>query len=125
MKRQEHLFQFTGKQISRAARTEHDYHIERMEWWKIEQKKAIEATKEKGVEVREYDITGGKAVQVITDPSLSMRLTDCANKLNSHRKAADDFKIQADCYGTQPERTYELQPDDVIYFRLAGGPREE
>lgn len=124
MKRNEHLFQFTGKQIGDAAKAEHDYHSGRLEWWKKDQEVAIAKAKESGVEVREYDGTGGKRVDMVLDPTLQSRLSECANKINSHRTAADKFQIESACYGTQPERSYELHPDDVIYFRLAGGPRE-
>jgi hypothetical protein len=124
MKRNEHLFQFTGHQISSAALLENAYHKERVTWWKAEQEVAIKKAKEAGVEVREYDYTGGKGVQVVLDPSLASRLHECAQKITSHQKAADEFQIQSACYGSQADRTYELHPDDVIYFRLAGGPRE-
>lgn len=125
MKRNEHLFQFTGKQISEAARAECEYHTKCAIWWKAEQERAILKAKSAGVEVREYEYTGGKGVQVVLDPTVDSRLHKCAQKITAHQKAADDFQIQAACYGTQTERTYELHPDDVIYFRLAGGPREE
>jgi hypothetical protein len=65
------------------------------------------------------------AVQVVLDPTVDARLHECATKIASHRKAADDFQIQAAAYGTQPTRAYDLHPDDILYFRLAGGPREE
>ena len=124
MKRNEHLFQFTGKQISEAAEAEYVYHSGRAAWWKEEQADAIEKAKAVGVEVREYDMTGGKNVQVVLDPTLNSRLTECANKIVSHRAAADRFQIEAATYGTQAERAYELHPDDVVYFRLAGGSRD-
>lgn len=125
MKRNEHLFQFTGKQIGEAAAAEYDYHRDRAAWWKLEQDEAIQKAKAAGVEVREYDFTGGKGVQVVLDPSLVSRLSECASKIASHKKAADDFQIQAATYSTQAGRIYELHPDDVIYFRMAGGPRDE
>jgi hypothetical protein len=125
MKRTEHTFQFTGKQISEAAAAEYDYHAGRVAWWKAEQEKAIEKAKGAGVEIRESDVTGGKRVDVILDPSVQSRLSQCASKINEHRGAADSFQIQAATYGSQPERSYELHADDVIYFRLAGGARPD
>lgn len=125
MKRSEHLFQFTGKQVSAAARAEHLYHAERLTYWRAEQELAITKAKATGIDVREYEVTGGKQVNVVVDPEVTNRLNICASKMNSHRAAADRFQIEADCYGTQPDRAYEMHPDDVVYFRLAGGPREE
>ena len=125
MKRNEHLFQFNGKQIAEAARGEHEYHERRLDFWKGEQQKAIAIAKEAGVEVNEYDVTGGKRVDVVIDPSVGQRLNECANKIQKHNSAADKFQIEAAAYGTQPERAYELHPDDIVYFRLAGGSRED
>jgi hypothetical protein len=125
MKRHEHLFQFTGKSISEAATAENEYHAGRVAYWKAEQEKAIVAAKAAGFEVKEYDVTGGKQVNVVVNPEVTNRLSVCASKISEHRKAADTFQIEAATYGTQPERSYELQPDDVIYFRLAGGPRSD
>ena len=60
MKRNEHTFQFTGKRIAEAAAAEADYHHERLGHWLAEQEKAIAKAKAAGIEVREYDVTGGK-----------------------------------------------------------------
>lgn len=125
MKRATHLFQFTGKGIGEAAAAEAEYHKGRVAWWKTEQDKAIVLAKAAGVEVREHDVTGGENVQVVIDPTVQSRLNECASKISSHRRLADDFTIQAACYATQSAVFYDLDPDDVNYFRLAGGPREE
>jgi hypothetical protein len=125
MKRNEHTFQFTGEQIGNAAKAEYDYHRERLVWWRKEQEAAIEKAKSAGVDVREYEHTGGKSVQMVFDPALTARIDECSRKINSHRAAADRFQIEGSAYSTQPGRTYELHPDDVVYFRLAGGARED
>lgn len=125
MKRNEHLFQFTGKQISEAASREAAYHAERLLFWTKEQREAIEKAKAAGLEVSEYPVTGGVHAQMVINPTLQERITQCANKIHRHRQAPDHLQIEADCYGTQGDRSYELHPDDVLYFRLAGGPRAE
>lgn len=124
-KRTEHLFQFTGRQISAAAQAEHDYHKDRLGYWKGRQDVAADRAREAGVEVREIDVTGGKRIDVVLDPTVTAELYLCSTKISSHRTAADQFQIQAATYGSNAERSFELHPDDVIYFRLAGGPRDE
>ena len=124
MNRNEHLFQFTAKAISEAPATEAQYHQTRLDWWKIEQGKTTAKAQEAGIEVREFDVTGGKKVEVVIDHTITMRLSECASKIDNHRRWADRFRIEADAYGTQPPgREYDLDPDDVVYFRLAGGAR--
>lgn len=125
MKRGEHTFQFSGEQISKAAHAEWGYHAQRLKFWHAEQEDAVAKAKAAGVEVREQPVTGGRRVVMVVDPQIQDRLNLCGNKIDVHRNAADRFQIEADAYGTQPTRAYELHPDDVVYFRLAGGPREE
>ena len=74
--------------------------------------------------VREFDVTGGKKVEVVIDRTITKRLSECASNIDNHRRWANRFRIEADAYGTQPPgREYDLDPEDVVYFRLAGGAR--
>ena len=121
-----HLFQFKAAEISAAACEEAAYHSSRITWWESEQELAIKLAREAGIEIREHEITGGKNVEVVVDVSITKRLSQCATKIANHQSAADRFTIEAAAYGSQPEAlVYELDPDDVVYFRLAGGPRED
>jgi hypothetical protein len=124
-KRASHLFQFAGKRISTAAERESEYHAERLKFWTAEHRQAIDKARAAGLEVHEYPVTGGVRAEMVVDPTLQGRINECANKIHLHRKMADQLQIESACYGTQPERMYELEPDDVVYFRLAGGPRED
>jgi hypothetical protein len=125
MKRNEHLFQFTGAQISAAAHDCLEYHRSRIAHWKSEQESVIAEAKKSGVKVQEVQVTGGKQVRMYVDNTIENRLSLIGGKINQHQASADRFQIEADAYATQHTRTYELHPDDIVYFRLAGGPREE
>ena len=125
MNRNSHLFQFSAAAISHAASREAKYHDERIAFWFNEQTKPIAQAKEAGVEVREYEVTGGVNVDVVIDPTVSKRLSECASKIKSHQQAKDRFLIEAAAYKSQVDLLYELDPDDVVYFRLAGGARED
>ena len=123
MKRKEHLFQFTGGEIANAALAEEKYHRERLEWWNGEYEKAVLEAKQSTVEVTEYDVTGGKRATVTVSSKATERIGECATKRSNHRIAADEFAIESAAYGTQLSRVYELDTEDVIHFRLAGGAR--
>lgn len=124
--RNEWRFQFSASVISKAAKDEAAYHEERLDWWKIEQERATEQAKAASVVVRKHEVTGGKRVEVVLDPSVSKRLQECESKISAHRAAFDDFKRWADAMSAmQPRQNYDLDPDDVAYFRLAGGARPE
>jgi hypothetical protein len=126
-KRHNHSFQFKGFAISQAAKSEADYHDKRALWWTGEQEKAVAKLKEATVQVTEHEVTGGKNVVagLHVDPHAQMRANECAGKVQSHQRARDRFLIEAGAYGTHPDFAFDLDAEDVVYFRLAGGTREE
>lgn len=130
MKQNEHLFQFSGAAIAVAASAERDYHRERLAYWRKEQSTLIEEAKglTAVVKVEEQKITGGNRYMVIADivgvQTINWKLNECGSKIELHRKLADEFHLKAAAYSTQGTRSYELDPSDVQYFRLAGGARE-
>jgi hypothetical protein len=110
---------FSGCDISAAAKRELEYHRTRTLWWEGEQEQVIAAARMSPAKMVEHQTTGGKRISLAMDADIEKRLTECANKIASHRAAADRFKIEAGAYGTQPGHSYELDADDVVYFRLA------
>jgi len=123
--RDKHTFQFTAAKISLAANAEYDYHSKRSMDWRVELDKAIDEAKAKGVDIRQYNVTGGKRAEIIIDPSVQIRINLATEKIESHQRKADRFKIEAAAYKTQGDQVYDLNPDDIVYFRLAGGERDE
>jgi hypothetical protein len=125
-KRTEHTFQFTAEQIAKAATAEFEYHAKRAVWWASEHETAVTEAKTKGVEVRRYPVTGGDRAAITIDPTLAKRVEESFTKRTDHQRKADRFRIEAAAYGSQSAGcAYALDSDDVVYFRLAGGPREE
>lgn len=129
MNQDKHLFQFTGAKIAAAAEAEKEYHLARQVHWLAEQSKLIERAKAltATVSVREQPVTGYTLYQVVADitgvQDINQRLSLCGSKIADHRRVADEYALKAAAYATQPERAYELDPNDVQYFRLAGGSR--
>ena len=130
MKVNEHLFWFKADAIAAAAYAERDYHRERLLYWRGEQERLVALAKglTAVVKVIEQAVTGGIRVQVVADLSgaqeLNWKLNECGSKIDQHRAKADEYGLKAAAYASQPDRAYELDPQDVAYFRLAGGPRE-
>lgn len=129
MKQNEHLFQFTGEEIAKAAGAERVYHLGRLEYWTAEQEKLIAEAKNLTaiVRVEEQAITGGKRIQVVADIAgvqiINWKLQEAGAKITFHREKADEYHLKSRAYSTQMGRPYELDPADVAYFRLAGGER--
>jgi hypothetical protein len=128
-KRSEHTFQFDSKVIAEAANAEAEYHEGRAEFWQGEQAKAAETVKQTAsVELKEFDVTGGKRIDVgvnYGDMTAYRRLTEAYGKIQTHQQDAERYRSDAEVYGTQNGRVYELDTEDVHHFRLHGGPRED
>ena len=130
MSRSEHQFQFPASKISEAARAEAQYHEDRISYWDEEFENAKTRVIETAeLEVKELPVTGGKRVDLSInygDPAAYRRMQEAGQKIDRHREAAEKFRSDEKVYGSQDEeRTYELSADDVHYFRLGGGRREE
>lgn len=131
MNQDKHLFQFTGAAIASACAAEETYHRERLEYWRGEQQKLVDEARGLTAVIRvvEQQVTGGKRVSVVADitgaQEINWKLTTAGEKIDTHRRQADDFKLKGAAYATQAARAYELDPTDVAYFRLNGGDRNE
>lgn len=129
MSRADHTFQFKASQICAAANTEASYHEERLKYWESEYEKSVVRVKETaGIKFEEQEMTGGKRLSVALDfgdDNAYRRLHTSYNKIDWHRAMAEKLRTDAVVYGTQGDRVYELSTDDVHYYRLGGGSREE
>src|SRR5436309_554001 len=78
------LFAYPVRDVLAGAKGKLAYHEQRGEFWRAEREKAVAAVKGAGFEVREYEVTGGKDVQVVVDQTLSSRLQQCSAKIREH-----------------------------------------
>jgi hypothetical protein len=127
--RDSHKFQFTASQIAFAARREAEYHGERLKHWLDRESAALEKTRG-GLSARivEQQITGGVTYTTVVDfgdPEAWKELQLACQKVQAHRRDMDRFTSDATLYGTQADRVYMLDTDDVYHYRLAGQGRED
>ena len=120
MKRNEWLFRYTVGELLAAARARLAHHEARRVWWNDEYAAAAAKAKTAGVEVREYDVTGGKNAQMVFDPALQGRVNECSQKRESHRKSAEGFAQWVAVLESQPPgNTFDVNMDDALYFGVA------
>lgn len=128
-KRSEHTFQFDAAKIAEAARSEAEYHEDRLGYWRAEYDTAIAQVEETiGAKIVRRQITGGEAVDVAVDygdPDAWQHAQRAFGKIGTHRMAAERYRTDQRVYETQGDRVYELDTDDVHHFRLGGEPRED
>jgi hypothetical protein len=127
--RNKHLFEFKASQIAEAAQSESDYHWGRVGYWKDEQTASIEKVKTSAsIKVTTVQITGGVRPDIVIDygdPAAYRRMIEASQKITDHTIARDRFASDAELYGTQGDRIYDLDGEDVNHFRLNGRARLE
>jgi hypothetical protein len=78
--------------------------------------------------IKRLHVTGGERIDVAVDygdPTDYRRMQEAFEKWQEHSIQAERYRSDAEVYGTQNGRVYELDTADVHYFRLHGGPRED
>lgn len=120
------LFQYPVGALLRASQERLVYHENKREWWDAEYRAAVEFAKTKGLEVREYAVTGGMQAQMVIDPSIQERIGQCSSKREKHRDKADWFRRWVAVLESQDAaKVYDLSMDDALYFGVAKGELED
>lgn len=127
--RSEHKFEFKASEIATAAAEARMYHEERLKHWQARSDDAL-ATVEGtiGAKVVRRQQTNGDAADVIVDygdPDAWREYQLAFGKVRTHRQAAERYQTDERVYGTQGDRPYDLDTDDVHHFHLGGQGREE
>lgn len=124
-KRNDWFFDYSVGDVAYAAGQKANYHEGRKRWWGGERQSVVEQIRATGVEVREFEITGGKDAQVVIDPTLSKRLSECQMKIAEHERKAEEYgSWQIVLEGQNPAHPLELDHQDVLFFGLAEEPTE-
>lgn len=127
MERGKHLFHFSARDVSRSAGIEADYHESRVAHWTERRDRALEVVKATiSAKVVEHEVTNGTRASVEVDygdRGAWDEYTLAFGKVDAHRQAAERYRTDEQVYGSQGERSYELDAEDVHHFRLGQGGR--
>lgn len=118
-------FLYTNAAIASAAKREAEYHRRRESWWLNEAAKTEAEIRATGVSIKELAQTGGPRFEAQIDLPLGVRLNEARQKVDYHRRQAEDFEAWVAALGTVPSRSRDLTFGDVCYFRLGFADRPE
>lgn len=116
-RREDWTFQYQAETVRTAAQQKVGQHQERLDFWTLERDKAEAELREKGLEFREHDMTGGRQVQAVLDPERQAHLNRCTNKIDSHKRELADYELWVRALGTK-RGVLELTLDDIRFFEL-------
>ena len=115
-------FKYKPAEVLAAAKGRVKHHIKRKEFWNEEYDQAEKQLKEKGFEYRERQSSYEQQVQIVGDPELAQRVTDCRRKIAEHREKLSHYETWVRALEAkverQPGEELELTIDDVVFFAL-------
>lgn len=116
-------FSYQAEDLLAASERQAKFHREREAFY-TEQATEIEATlREKGVELREQNITGGPRFAAVVDPEIADQLATARQKRDLHASKAKRFEAYSGVFGRPTNTTsYSLTIEDVDYFALHRDP---
>lgn len=120
MSRHEWEFELPVSELADACKIKSRHHTDRLEYWKIELQEAEEALKTSSIQVKEYDVTGGKRRDLSFDPSLKNRFNECEDKIEKHKRKIKEFERYHRALGSRSAagRFLNLTLSDWEFFGL-------
>lgn len=109
--------QYSASNLAVEVDRAREYHIDRQDWWENEAAVTRDKIGEDGLQVREQQITGGIRHDVVIDPTLSARLSECESKISGHRSRVETLGSWLD-FLRASERTLILTASDADFFEI-------
>jgi hypothetical protein len=120
-KRERWTVKISGAKLSECCTERMGYHRERVAFWEKALATAEQSLRSDGIQLKHFEVTGGRRTEAQLDPSLAKRVAECEQRLKSNRDAVNRFAAyRALLAAGGPNAEYELNADDVLYFNLEG-----
>lgn len=127
MKKHEWTFPVTADKLAEAAKSKHDHHIAREEWWSKKKAEVMAKIREEGLEVDESLVAEdygakfstanyGRGPQVSVRNDLLRDLTECVTKIREHYNKAREYSGWHEVLSSQGQRALDLHHDDWLFF---------
>jgi hypothetical protein len=128
-KREKWLINAKAVELLKCCEERMKYHTERVKFWLSQQTIAEKALRDTGIKLTSLPVTGGNRTEVQLDPTMSKRVSECENRLKENKQSVDRFRAYRAFFDQArketPEKAFELNADDVLYFNLAGADAGE
>lgn len=124
MNRNEWEFEYTAAKVADGAEAQAMFRAGRAEWWEQQKAAVMAEVKDSGIEVSEsvaagavnYHSTQMAGPQVMVRADLQRKLTECHQKIESHRKATREYEGWVQVLRANPEQRLKLTQADWLYF---------
>jgi hypothetical protein len=125
-KRTEFKFRVHAGDLARSAERLYLHHQDQYDRYKALYDAAVENAEGTVARVVRYPVTGGDRIQLQIDPAVQTRLNHLQQKMTSHENDAKQMKPWVYSFKiSDPDVVFELDPDDVLFFDIAGYKAKE
>lgn len=115
-------FRYKPAAVLAAAEKKAAYHATRRRWWESAHAKAERRLKKKGIDYRKREETLETRIEVVGDPELVHRVTECRRKIGTHREKEAQYSTWARALRgrarNQPKEDLDLGIEDIEFFGL-------
>lgn len=119
-KRDEWEFEYTARDIAKAAVVKLNYHHERLEWWTGRQAEVMEEIRARGIQVHEgqsrTNTNSGYGPSVTVDTQLQRDLAEATEKITEHKQKVAAYDGWVQTLEANAEARLKLKHDDYLYF---------
>lgn len=123
MNRNDWEFEYTASALARAAASQRDHRNERVSVWEGKKAEIMEKIKSSGLSVHEgvaaslsNYTSGNQDAQVMVDATLQRDLTECVQKIQTHRAMATQYDGWVQVLEANPESRLKLKHEDWMFF---------
>lgn len=113
-------FSYQAKDLFETTNARAKFHRSRRLHWNEEVRQLEAEIRDKGVELKEIPVTGGHRFEASVDTALGRQFTEAKEKEEAHAKRQEQYDAYVHEFERDPEKTYELNMDDLRFFGLVG-----
>lgn len=123
--RYEWEFEYPASELMEGAIKQKEFRLGRVQWWTEQKAAVMREIQESGIEISEsvaalnYASTQSTMYsepKVMVRTDLQRKLSECHEKMQSHRKAADEYDGWIQVLATNSNASLKLTQDDWLYF---------
>lgn len=128
MMRNDWQFEYTASKLAQAAKEQAEFRMGRVKVWEEKKEEVMQKIRESGLTVHEdiaekmsgkytnYSTLRVGGPQILVDPTMQRDLSECSEKIQTHRKLQKEYEGWMQILSSNPESRLILDSEDWRYF---------
>jgi hypothetical protein len=117
-KRERWIVKVSAERLLACCEERIAYHNGRVAFWESQHADAEDKLRSGGIQLRHFDVSGGKRTEAQLDAGLAKRVGECEARMKENRQAVNRFVAFRALFLLTKGQEHELSVDDVLYFNI-------